>query len=241
MVSLKELKGSRVSRARSAPAAAKSRTSAPKRPRSAPGRISLDKESVLKMSPAQAKAALRHTTVNTLYRKGNRGLYIFALLLVIASQPVAALNWGAYGAAMKNNTRQLPPAAKTQASGWATKLVQQANVALVSVFTGSGQAATAAALLSVFQDNYGKFLLTLATIAFMVREYFHFKVRRGNQNLAKLAISSQERTLQLMVSQMGRGHQPTVANIARPALTAGPAPMNLALINRMPNRPRIRR
>jgi hypothetical protein len=67
------------------------------------------------MSPAQAKAALRHTTVNTLYRKGNRGLYIFALLLVIASQPVAALNWGAYGAAMKNNTRQLPPAAKTQA------------------------------------------------------------------------------------------------------------------------------
>ena len=241
MVSLKELKGSRVSRARSAPVAAKSRTSAPKRPRSAPGRISLDKESVLKMSPAQAKAALRHTTVNTLYRKGKQGLYLFALLLIIASQPTAALNWGAYGAAIKNANKQLPPAAKSQASSTATKVVQQANLAWVAYFTKSGPAAIAAATLTVFQDNYGKFLLTLALIAFMVREYFHFKVRRGNQNLAVLTIKSQEKTVQMLVGHLVAGRQPTVANLARPALNAGPAPLNLALINRMPNRPRIRR
>ena len=241
MVSLKELKGSRVSRARSAPVAAKSRTSAPARPRSAPGRISLDKESVLKMSPAQAKAALRHTTVNTLYRKGKQGLYLFALLLVIASQPVDAFNWGAYGAAMKNTNKQLSPAAKSQASGTATKIAQQANLAWVAYFTKSGPAAIAAATLTVFQDNYGKFLLTLALIAFMVREYFHFKVRRGNQNLAVLTLKSQEKTLQMLIGQLVAGKQPTVANVARPALNAGPAPMNLALINRMPNKPRIRR
>lgn len=241
MVSLKELKGSRVSRARSAPVAAKSRTSAPARPRSAPGRISLDKESVLKMSPAQAKAALRHTTVNTLYRKGKQGLYLFALLLIIASQPAAALNWGAYGAAIKNANKQLPPAAKSQASGTATKIAQQANLAWVAYFTKSGPAAIAAATLTVFQDNYGKFLLTLALIAFMVREYFHFKVRRGNQNLAVLTIKSQEKTVQMLVGHLMAGKQPTVANLARPALNAGPAPMNLALITNMPNKPRIRR
>lgn len=245
MVSLKELKGARVSRARvsrarSAPVAAKSRTASPKRPRSAPGRISLDKESVLNMSPAQAKAALRHTTVNTLYRKGKQGLYLFALLLIIASQPTAALNWGAYGAAMKNNKR-MSPAVKSQASSTATKVVQQANLAWVAYFTKSGPAAIAAATLTVFQDNYGKFLLTLALIAFMVREYFHFKVRRGNQNLAVLTIKSQEKTVQMLIGHLVAGKQPLVANLARPALNAGPAPTNLALINRMPNRPHIRR
>jgi hypothetical protein len=241
MVSLKEVRGARVSRARSAPVAAKSRTSAPKRPASAPGRISLDKESILNMSPAQAKSALRRSTVNTFYRKGKQGLYLFALLLIVASQPVAALNWGAYGAAMKNNTRHLAPAAKSQASSTATKVVQQANLAWVAYFTKSGTATSAAATLTIFQDNYGKFLLTLALIAFMVREYFHYKVRRGNQNLAMLTLKSQERTVQLLVARLAAGQQPLVANMARPALNAGPAPMNLALLNRMPNRPRIRR
>jgi hypothetical protein len=240
MVSLKEVRGVRISRARSAPVAAKSRTSAPKRPRSAPGRISLDKESILNMTPSQANSALRRSTVNTFYRKGRQGLYLFALLLIVASQPTAALNWGAYGAAMKNNKR-MSPTVKSQASSTATKVVQQANLAWVAYFTKSGTATAAAATLTIFQDNYGKFLLTLALIAFMVREYFHYKVRRANQNLAVLTLKSQERTVQLLVARLTAGQQPLVANLARPALNAGPAPMNLALLNRMPNRPRIRR
>ena len=239
MVSLKEVKGVRVSRARSAPVG-KSRASAPKRPASAPGRISLDKESILNMTPAQAKSALRRSTVNTFYRKGKQGLYLFALLLIVASQPTAALNWGAYGAAMKNN-KHMAPVVKSQASATATKVVQQANLAWVAYFTKSGTATAAAATLTIFQDNYGKFLLTLALIAFMVREYFHYKVRRANQNLAVLTLKSQERTVQLLVARLTAGQQPLVANLARPALNAGPAPMNLALLNRMPNRPRIRR
>jgi hypothetical protein len=192
------------------------------------------------MTPSQAKTALRHTTVNTFYRKGKQGLYLFTLLLIVASQPVAALNWGAYGAAMKNN-KHLPPAVKSQAAGTATKILQQANLAWIAFFTRSGVATASAAALTIFQDNYGKFLMTMALIAFMVREYFHFKVRRGNQNLAMLTIKSQERTVQLLVASLAAGKEPTVGNIARPALNAGAAPLNLSLINRMPNKPRLRR
>lgn len=171
------------------------------------------------MTPAQARSAVRHVTFNSLYRKGKMGLYLFALLLIVASQPADAINWGAYGTAT-----ELKPAAKSRAASTAGKVAQQANVAWVAYFTGSGTAATATALFSVWQENYGKFLLTLALIAYMVREYMHYKVRRTNQNLARLTLQTQARTVERLVAAFERGQNPTLAAVARPALMAGPAP-----------------
>lgn len=172
------------------------------------------------MSPAQARTAVRKVTVGALYRKGKMGLYLFALLLTIASQPASALNWGAYG--HKGNATLTKPA-KSQAASIAGKVAQQANVAWVAYFTKSGTAASAAALLTVWQESYGKFLLTLALIAFMIREYFHYKVKRGNQNLARLTLQSQEQTINRLIHAIHRGDNPTLGGLARPALLAGPA------------------
>ena len=234
MVSLKQV---RESRARSA-TIKRSRVIVSRRPVSAPGRISLDKETILNMTPGQARSTLRHSTVNAFKSKGNKGTYLFALLLIIATQPTSAVNWGAYGKAM-NGT--LPPGAKVQASSDAGKIAQQAGLAWTAFWTRSGVAVTASALFAVFQDNYGKFLLTLALIALMVREYFHYKIKRGNQNLATLTIKTQEKTIERMLAALEKGQQPLVKNLASPAINAGPAPSNLSLISKMPNKPRIRR
>lgn len=200
--------------------ASRSRSRSRSRRRSAPAAVSLDKVSILNMKPAQARAAARQVTFQTLYRKGKMGLYLFALLLLVASQPADAINWGAYGAAQKG---ELKPAAKRQAAGAAGKVAQQASVAWVAYFTRSGTAATATALFAVWQENYGKFLLTLALIAYMVREYMHFKIRRGNQNLARLALQGQAHTVERLVAAIERGQNPTLASIARPALAWTPA------------------
>ena len=59
--------------------------------RSAPARISLNKESILKMTRTEARATLRATTPMTFYKMGRqRGLVLWALLLIMATQPTQA-------------------------------------------------------------------------------------------------------------------------------------------------------
>lgn len=214
------------------------------RPRSAPARVSLNRETILKMNKTEARAALRATTPMTFYKMGQRGLILFALLLIIATQPSQAfLN---HAAASGYKAGEAPPSAPTKSKHWwesfkgrevstATQLTRQAAAVTVAYTTGSGTATTAVVLSQIASSAWGQYILTMSMIAFLVKMYVDYGKARMNRQTAKnqMAIiekqmAHQARMLEMIVESQQRprvrGRRapalPSANRLALPALSA---------------------
>ena len=237
MVSLKNIRGkSRVSRARSAPTATTTRVSRSIRPRSAPARINLNKESILDMTKTQAREALRSTTPMTFYRKGRAGLILWALLLIAATQPAS-------GFGLRHNFAVPTNSAPVKAKHWwgafraketsaATQIAQQGVILTTAYTTGSGTATTAVALGQFTSTAYGKYVVVMTIIAFLIHsilQYGQARMLRQTQTeqLAMLArqMAHQTQMMQMLMnsqvdSPRGRRRVITANSVARLAITA---------------------
>jgi hypothetical protein len=223
MVSLKQVRGSRVSKARSA-SVTKSRVTVSRRAKSAPGRISLNKDSILRMTRTQAREALRSTTPMAFYRKGRMGLTLFALLLIVATRPVGALvNFAGAAGYGPGKTVAVPSstsnkhwydAFKLKEKSAAAQVAQQGALLTTAIATGSGTATTAVALSQFTASAYGQFIVAMFIVTYLISSV----LRYGE---ARMARQSQKEQMTLIEKQMS--HQTKM--------------MELMLISR--NRPNI--
>ena len=204
MVSLKQVRGSRVSRARSA-SVKKNRVVVSRRAKSAPGRISLNKDSILGMTRTQAREALRSTTPMAFYRKGRMGLTLFALLLIVATRPVGAMvNFA--GAAGYGPGKTVAVPATTRNKHWydafklkekstAAQVAQQGALLTTALATGSGTATTAVALSQFTASAYGQFIVAMFIVTYLVTSI----LRHGE---ARMARQSQKEQMALVEKQL---------------------------------------
>jgi hypothetical protein len=177
----------------------------------------------------------------TFYKMGKRGLVMFALLLIMATQPTQAfLNHSAV-------YREPPPNAPVKAKHWwkafggkevsvATQLTRQGTAAAVAYSTGSGTATTAVVLSQIASSQWGQFILTLAVITILVKqildygkEYMTRQTAKNQMALMVRQLAAQERMLTMMVeSQQRRGRRvgartpalPAANRLALPAIAA---------------------
>jgi len=199
MVSLKEMRGARMSSL-----SRKSRVVVSRRARSAPGRISLNKESIMGMFRTQAREALRSTTPMTFYRKGRMGLTLFALLLIIATRPVGAfVNFAGAAGYGPGKTVAVPStvrnkhwydAFKLKEKSAAAQVAQQGALLTTAIATGSGTATTAVALSQFTASAYGQFVLALFIVTYLISSI----LRYGE---ARMARQSQKEQLALVEKQ----------------------------------------
>ncbi|BAT22515.1 hypothetical protein [Yellowstone lake phycodnavirus 3] len=244
MVSLKNIRGPvRISRARasSAPGRARVSRSRTARPTSAPGRISLNKESILGMTKTQARAALRSTTPMSFYRKGRAGLVLFALLLIVATRPAGALGVNFAGAAgYKPATTNVTPRAKHWSDAFrlkeksaAAQVAQQSALLATAYTTGSGTATTAVALSQFTSTAYGKYIVAMAIISYIISSILRYgeaRMARQTQKeqvaLIEKQMAHQTRMMQMIMnsqvrSPRGGRRAPITANrIGQLAITA---------------------
>ena len=246
MPSLRNIRGSRKTtttiKPRSAPTGTSRRRTASVRPRSAPGRISLNKESILKMTRTEARSALRATTPMTFYKMGKRGLVMFALLLIMATQPTQAfLNHAAA-------YREPAPAAPAPAKRWwqsfgdgketsgAMQVARAGTAMTVAVSTGSGAATGAVIASQLSSSPWGRFILTLACIGLFVKQILDYGKAYMNRQTAKnqmafmaRQLAAQERMLTMMVEAQQRPRRrvgartpalPAANRLALPAIAA---------------------
>jgi len=234
MVSLRNVRGSRKTtttiKPKSAPTATSRRRTASVRPRSAPARISLDKESILKMTRTEARSTLRATTPMTFYKMGKRGLTLFALLLIMATQPTQAFinHAGAIGG--------VPPSAPVKARRWyeafkgkevgvATQLSRSGTAAAVAYSTGSGTATTALIASQVASDPWGQFILTLVVITFLVKQILDYGKARMQASFMNKQLAAQTRMIEMLVESQKQpkrrgARTPSANRVALPALMA---------------------
>jgi len=238
MVSLKNIRGkSRVSRTRSAPTATTARVSRSARPSSAPARINLNKESILGMTKTQARQALRSTTPMTFYRKGRAGLILWALLLIAATQPAS-------GFGLRHNFAVPTNSAPVKAKHWweafhaketstATQIAQQATILGTAYATGSGTATGAVALGQFTSTAYGKYVVVMTIIAFLIHSILQYgqarmmrQTQREQLSMLDKQMAHQAQMMQMLMnsqvaSPRGRRRRVITANsVARLAITA---------------------
>ena len=194
MVSLKEMRGSRTR---------KSRVS--RRATSAPGRISLNKESITGMTRTQAREALRSTTPMTFYRKGRMGLTLFALLLIIATRPVGAMvNFA--GAAGYGPGKTVAVPKTTRNSHWydafklkeksaAAQVAQQGALLTTALATGSGTATTAVALSQFTASAYGQFIVAMFIVTYLISSVLRYGEKRMERQTQKEQMTLFEKQL----------------------------------------------
>lgn len=194
MVSLKEMRGSRTR---------KSRVS--RRATSAPGRISLNKESITGMTRTQAREALRSTTPMTFYRKGRMGLTLFALLLIIATRPVGAMvNFA--GAAGYGPGKTVAVPKTTRNSHWydafklkeksaAAQVAQQGALLTTALATGSGTATTAVALSQFTASAYGQFIVAMFIVTYLISSILRYGEKRMERQTQKEQMTLIEKQL----------------------------------------------
>jgi hypothetical protein len=193
------------------------------------------------MTRTEARATLRATTPMTFYKMGQRGLTLFALLLIMATQPSQAfLNHAAAAGAV-------PPSAPAKAKRWwdafhaketsvATQLSRAAAATTVAVTTGSGTATTAVVLGQITSSAWGKYILTLVVIALFVKQildfgkaYMNRQTVKNQKMLIEKQMELQERMLTMLIESQqprarGRGRRapalPSANRLALPAIAA---------------------
>jgi hypothetical protein len=206
--------------------------------------VSLNKESISNMTKTQARAALRETTPMSFYRKGRAGLALFSLLLIKATQPAGAVNMAA--AAGYTTGRQpvvnVGPKKKWysafygQEESAAARIAKQGVLVTTAYTTGSGTATTAVALSQFAATGYGKFMLALVVITFLIKiilSYGEERLRAQSQAsqlaMIQTQMEHQKQMMQMLLNSqrsprtrrtVRRGAPVLAANIARPALMA---------------------
>jgi len=236
MVSLREVRGSRVSKARSAPAT-KSRVTVSRRATSAPGRISLNKESVLRMTKTQAREALRSTTPMAFYRKGRMGLTLFALLLIVATRPAGAFI-NVAGAAGYGPGKTVAVPKSTRNSHWydafklkeksaATQLAQQGALLSTAFATGSGTATTAVALSQFTASAYGQFIVAMFIVTYLVTSI----LRHGEARMARQTQKEQMALVEKQLSHQTKMMEMLLTSRNRPMISSNRV-AQMAIMNR---------
>lgn len=236
MVSLREIRGSRASGARTV-SVKKSRVAVSKRARSAPGRISLNKESIANMTKTQAREVLRTTTPMTFYRKGRMGLVLFALLLIIATRPVGAMvnfaGAAGYGpgktAAVPKTTRNghWYDAFKLKEKSKATQIAQQGALLTTAITTGSGTATTAVALSQFTASAYGQFIVAMFIVTYLITSI----LRYGEARMARQSQKEQLALVEKQMAQQTKMLQLLLNSRNRPTISANRV-AHLAIANR---------
>lgn len=202
--------------------------------RSAPARISLNKESILKMTRTEARAAIRATTPMTFYKMGRqRGLVLWALLLIMATQPTQAfLNHAVavgHGKAPPNSApvtaRRWYEAFKGREVGVATQLSRSGTAAAVAYSTGSGTATTALIASQVASDPWGQFILTLMVITILVKQILDYGKARMQSSIINRQLAAQTRMIEMLVESQRQPRRrgartPSSNRIALPAIMA---------------------
>ena len=191
------------------------------------------------MTRTEARSALRATTPMTFYKMGQRGLVLFALLLIMATQPTQAFLNHAAAAGV------VPPSAPPKPKRWyeafhgkevgtATQLARQATQMAVAAKTGSGTAVIAVTASQYATTALGQYVVALVAITFFIKQILDYGKARMNRQTFKnqLALmdrqmAQQQRMLELILeAQMrprGRGRRapalPSANRLALPALT----------------------
>ena len=213
MVSLKNMRSRRVSR--------------PVRARSAPGRISLNKAEIVKMTPGEARGVLRGTRLSSFAAMGKRGLYLIALLLITATTP-------AEGFSIRRRTVEPPkpvsvmnrvfrPMSAAEKAKSAAEVA--ASVAAAGLGGQIGSAVTGALLLRT--EYYLQFYVATMAIIYVI---YKMKMKNKNLELKRLEVeAARERNarmermftmaLQRGLSSVATGHDPTIAAAFPAAIT----------------------
>lgn len=228
MVSLKEMRGSRTSR---------SRVAVSRRVTSAPGRISLNKESILGMTRTQARGALRSTTPMTFYRKGRMGLTLFALLLIVATRPVGAMvNFAGAAGYGPGKTVAVPKttrnghwydAFKLKEKSAAAQVAQQGALLTTALATGSGTATTAVALSQFTASAYGQFIVAMFIVTYLVSSI----LRYGEARMARQTQKEQMALVEKQLAQQTRMMEMLLTSRNRPMISTNRV-AQMAIMNR---------
>lgn len=222
MVSLKNMRSRRISR--------------PVRARSAPGRISLNKAEILKMTPGEARGVLRATRMSSFASMGKRGLYVIALLLITATTPAEGFSLRRKPAPPKpltvmNRVKSVfRPMSSTEKAKAAAEVA--ASVAAAGLGGQIGSAVTGALLLRT--EYYLQFYVATMGIIYVI---YKMKMKNKNLELKRLEVNTaRERNarmermftmaLQRGLSSVTTGHDPTIAAAFPPAV-AGPVALRL--------------
>ena len=217
MVSLKDMRSRRVSR--------------PVRARSAPGRISLNKSEIVKMTPGEARNVLRGTKLSSFASMGKRGLYLIALLLILATTPAEGFSFRRQVAPPKPATamNRVKSAFRPMSTSEKAKAAAEvaASVAAAGLGGSVGSAVTGALLLRT--EYYLQFYVATMGIIYVI---YKMKMKNKNLELKRLEVNAaRERNdrmermfniaLQRGISSVASGGNPTVAAVF-PAALAGP-------------------
>jgi len=167
----------------------------------------------------------------TFYKMGKRGLTLFALLLIMATQPTQAFinHAGAVGAGKVANApvkaRRWYEAFKGREVGVATQLSRSGTAAAVAYSTGSGTATTALIASQVASDPWGQFILTLVVITILVKQILDYGKARMQASLLNKQLAAQTRMIEMLVESQRRPQRrgartPSANRIALPAIMA---------------------
>lgn len=219
MVSLKNMRSRRISR--------------PVRARSAPGRISLNKEEIVKMTPGEARGVLRTTRLASFASMGKRGLYLISLLLIIATTPTEgfSIRRAPKPPSVMNRVKSVfrPMSASEKAKAAAEVA---ASVAAAGLGGQVGSAVTGALLLRT--EYYLQFYVAVMGIIYVI---YKMKMKNKNLELKRLEVSAardrnatMERMLTMALnrgmSSVSSGGNPTISSFFPEAIT-GPVVLRL--------------
>lgn len=168
------------------------------------------------MTRTEARSTLRATTPVTFYRMGQRGLILFALLLIMATQPTQAFINHAVAVG-----GHVPPGAPVKAKRWyesfhaqetsaATQVARSASATAVAVATGSGTATTALVLSQLSSSAWGKYIMTMVVISYLIKMYVDYgkaymnrQTAKNQMVLIKEQMVHQQRMLEMILEQRG--------------------------------------
>jgi hypothetical protein len=168
----------------------------------------------------------------TFYKMGRqRGLALFALLLIMATQPTQAfLNHAvAVGHGKVPNApvkaRRWYEAFKGREVGVATQLSRSGTAAAVAYSTGSGTATTALIASQVASDPWGQFILTLAVITILVKQILDYGKARMQASFMNKQLAAQTRMIEMLVESQRQPRRrgartPSSNRLALPAIMA---------------------
>lgn len=188
------------------------------------------------MTKTQARQALRSTTPMTFYRKGRAGLILWALLLIAATQPAS-------GFGLRHNFAVPTNSAPVKAKHWweafraketsvAAQVAQQGVLLTTAYTTGSGTATTAVAISQFTSTAYGKYVVVMLIIAFLINsilQYGQARMMRQSQkeqlSMIDKQMAHQTRMMQMLLnsrvaSPRARRRVITANSVARLAITA---------------------
>jgi hypothetical protein len=197
------------------------------------------------MTKTDARAALRATTPMTFYKMGpQRGLVIFALLLIMATQPTQAFMNHAVAAGHHGS---LTPSAPAPAKRWfgafgqgkevsgAMQAARAGTAMTVAISTGSGTATTAVILSQIASSQWGQFIIGLTAVTYFIKQILDYgkarmerQTARNQMNFMARQLATQERMLTMMVESQQRPRRrgartpalPSANRMAYPAIMA---------------------